>query len=226
MSKKRNNLLLVVSGPSGSGKNTLISCILDNRDNVSHSVSATTRAPRGDEKNGVAYYFMTFDEFERTVEEGGFYEHDVYRENRYGTLKADVIKRVAAGDNVVLDLTVPGAVNLKKEFGERAKTVFIIPPSMKILKERLIARGTDPMDVIERRMRFALESEIDRYREFDYVIYNDVLEDAKKAILLIYDSLTTGDKNVKKAAEKLKTVNSTEFAEKIVDRFKKEADMI
>ena len=226
MKKKPENLLLVVSGPSGSGKNTLINFILECRENVSHSVSATTRAPRGGEQNGVEYYFLTFEEFGKLADEGGFFEFDEYRENRYGTLKSDVVKRVERGDNVVLDLTVPGAVNLKKEFGDRAKTVFIFPPSMKVLKSRLVARGSDSEETIRKRMKFALESEIDRYGEFDYIIYNDVLEDAKNAILTIYDSLTGGDRKVRKAADKFKTVNSREFAEGLVRSLKKEADEI
>jgi len=226
MGKSPDSLLLVVSGPSGSGKNTLINFILESRENVSHSVSATTRPPRGKEQNGVDYYFLTFEEFGKLADEGGFFEFDEYRENRYGTLKSDVVRRLEAGNNVVLDLTVPGAVNLKKEFGDKAKAVFIFPPSMKILKERLVARASDSDETIKKRMRFALESEIDKYGEFDYVIYNDVLEDSKNAILSIYDSLTSCDRKAKKTAEKYKLVNSREFAEKLVKKLREEADEI
>ena len=226
MGKSPDSLLLVVSGPSGSGKNTLINFILESRENVSHSVSATTRPPRGKEQNGVDYYFLTFEEFGKLADEGGFFEFDEYRENRYGTLKSDVVRRLEAGNNVVLDLTVPGAVNLKKEFGDKAKAVFIFPPSMKILKERLVARASDSDETIKKRMRFALESEIDKYGEFDYVIYNDVLEDSKNAILSIYDSLTSCDRKAKKTAGKYKLANSREFAENLVKKLREEADEI
>ncbi|MCR5055381.1 MAG: guanylate kinase [Clostridia bacterium] len=226
MGKSPDSLLLVVSGPSGSGKNTLINFILESRENVSHSVSATTRPPRGKEQNGVDYYFLTFEEFGKLADEGGFFEFDEYRENRYGTLKSDVVRRLEAGNNVVLDLTVPGAVNLKKEFGDKAKAVFIFPPSMKILKERLVARASDSDETIKKRMRFAHESEIDKYGEFDYVIYNDVLEDSKNAILSIYDSLTSCDRKAKKTAEKYKLANSREFAENLVKKLREEADEI
>ena len=162
----------------------------------------------------------------KLVDEGGFFEYDEYRENRYGTLKSDVIRRLDSGNNVVLDLTVPGAVNLKREFGDRAKAVFIFPPSMKVLKSRLVARASDSEETIRKRMKFALESEIDKYGEFDYVIYNDVLEDSKNAILAIYDSLAKADKKSVKTAEKFKTENAKKFAENLVKSLRKEADEI
>lgn len=222
MEKKQDNLLLVVSGPSGSGKNTLIDFILECRGNLSHSVSATTRAPRGSEKDGVDYYFVSFEEFEKIALEGGFYEFDEYRNNRYGTLKSDVKKRCEKG-NVILDLTVPGALNLKNEFGDRAKSVFIFPPSVKVLRDRLVNRASDSEETIEKRIRFALNSEIDKYRHFDFIIFNDKLEDSKRAILDIYDSLTSGEKDACKKADCYRTSNVSERAEETIESFRNEA---
>ncbi len=223
LDSKKDNLFLVVSGPSGAGKNTMIRHILDSRENVSHGVSATTRDPRGKEQNGVEYYFLSLEEFEKLEEEGRFYETDVYKGNRYGTVKFDINRRIAAGDNVALDLTVAGALNIKKEFGDSAKTVFIFPPSLETLKNRLDLRATDTPEVIRDRMKVAVEKEIDQYCEFDYIMVNDDLDVAKAAILAIYDSLTLKDENSVKAAEQFKKANSLEFADNMVKRLKKEA---
>ena len=204
------NVLLVLSGPSGSGKNTLINCIIGSRPDAVHGTSVTTRQPRSFERDGVDYFFRTRDEFLRMIEENGLIEWDVYRDNYYGTPVFDIRQKLDSGRNVVLDITVPGARSVKKMFGDDARTVFILPPSVRKLRRRLLDRKGDSPDIIEKRIRFAIESEILSCGEFDYVIENDDLETACRGILAIYDSLTSDDAEAARAAEQMKTENCAE----------------
>ncbi len=222
MSNELKNVLLVVSGPSGSGKNTLLSYILENRPDSVHSVSATTRAPRFFEHDGVDYYFKTTAEFERLIDEGGLIEWDKYRGNYYGTLVSDVQRKIDEGLNVVFDITIPGAENVKRLFPNATKTVFVLPPSIRILRHRLVCRKSDDEETINRRIEFAIRSEIEKYRDFDYVLVNDDLDEARKNILAIYDSLTKPDCENTAAAACFKKDAFAEHAEETIKRIHEE----
>ena len=177
--------LIIFSAPSGSGKSTIINYLLKQNLNLHFSISATSRAPRGTEKNGVEYYFLTPDEFRSHITAGDFLEYEeVYTDRFYGTLKAQVEKQLAAGQNVVFDVDVVGGCNIKKYYGERALSLFIQPPCIDELRRRLIGRGTDTPEVIESRIAKA-EYELSFAPKFDKVIINDDLETAKAHALKV-----------------------------------------
>jgi guanylate kinase len=165
--------VLVVTGPSGVGKGTLISRLLERRPDYRLSVSATTRDPRKNEEDGRDYHFLTEQEFERRLAAGDFLEHALYAGNHYGTLKEEVER---APDNLVLEIEVEGARQVRKALPE-ATQVFIAPPSDEALRERMTRRDTDAPEVIERRLARARE-ELDARQEFKRVIVNDDLERA------------------------------------------------
>ena len=145
--------LIIFSAPSGSGKSTIINFLLKQNLNLHFSISATSRAPRGTEKDGVEYYFLTPDEFRARIAAGDFLEYEeVYTDKYYGTLKSEVERRLMSGDNVIFDVDVVGGCNIKKFYGDRALSVFIQPPSIEDLRSRLEGRGTDAPDVIESRI--------------------------------------------------------------------------
>ena len=151
--------------------------------NLHFSISATSRAPRGTERDGVEYYFLSPDEFRQKIAAGDFLEYEeVYTDKYYGTLKSEVERRLGEGENVVLDVDVVGGCNVKKMYGERALSVFIQPPSIEVLRERLVGRGTDAPDVIESRLAKA-EYELSFAGRFDVVIVNDRLEEAEAKAL-------------------------------------------
>ena len=179
-SKKRQGLAIIVSAPSGSGKSTIISSLMPHEElRLAFSISATTRAPRGGEKHGVEYLFMTPEEFRQHIENDDFIEYEEVYENRfYGTLKAQVEKQLAAGQNLVFDVDVHGGVNLKKYFGDRALGIFIQPPSIEELRRRLEGRGTDSPEVIDQRIQRAAY-ELSFAERFDCIVVNDDLETAK-----------------------------------------------
>lgn len=164
--------LFIVSGPSGAGKSSICEALY--RDGTyTPSVSMTTRAPRGREIPGVSYYYVSDDEFQRTIDEDGFLEYAGIYGHRYGTPKAPVLKDLAQGRDVVLEIEMQGAMQAKKVYPE-AITVFILPPSMRALRDRLIRRGTEDEDQLRRRMKESL-AEIRRIREYEYYIINDDL---------------------------------------------------
>ena len=172
--------LIVFSAPSGSGKSTLIAALMERIENLHFSISATSRAPRGTEVNGKEYFFLTPEEFRRKIQGGEFIEYEeVYHDKFYGTLKSQVEKQMQQGENVVLDIDVKGAVNVKRIYGNRALLVFIQPPSIETLKDRLVKRGTDAPEVIEDRIRKAT-FELTFAPHFDVVITNDDLEKAQQ----------------------------------------------
>lgn len=176
--------LIIFSAPSGSGKSTIINYLLTQNLNLHFSISATSRAPRGTEKNGVEYYFLTPEEFRNRIEAGDFLEYEeVYTDKFYGTLKSEVERILSKGDNVIFDVDVIGGCNIKKFYGNRALSVFIQPPSVEELRKRLEGRGTDAPDVIESRIAKA-EFELGFANKFDTVIINDDLEQAKAETLL------------------------------------------
>lgn len=172
--------LIIFSAPSGSGKSTLINHLLTKDLNLAFSRSATSRAPRGQEKHGVEYFFLSPEEFRQRIARNEFLEYEeVYPDRFYGTLKEEVEKQLEAGQNVVLDLDVAGGCNIKKIYGDRALSVFIQPPSVEELRKRLIGRGTDSPQVIESRIAKA-EYELGFAPRFDAVIVNDHLDAACK----------------------------------------------
>ena len=177
--------LIIFSAPSGSGKSTIINYLLTQNLNLSFSISATSRAPRGTEQNGVEYFFLTPEEFKQRIANNEFLEYEeVYKDRFYGTLKAQVEKQLAAGQNVVFDVDVVGGCNIKKYYGERALSLFIQPPCIDELRRRLIGRGTDTPEVIESRIAKA-EYELSFAPKFDKVIINDDLETAKAHALKV-----------------------------------------
>lgn len=182
--------LIIFSAPSGSGKSTIINYLLTQHLNLAFSISATSRAPRGTEQHGVEYFFLTPDEFRRRIAAGDFLEYEeVYEDRFYGTLKEQVERQLADGQNVVFDVDVVGGCNIKKFYGERALSVFIQPPSVEELRKRLVGRGTDAPEVIESRIAKA-EYELGFASKFDTVIVNDDLETAKaEALKVIQDFL-------------------------------------
>ncbi|MCQ2224148.1 MAG: guanylate kinase [Paludibacteraceae bacterium] len=174
--------VIIFSAPSGSGKSTLINYLMTRFDCLEFSISATSRNPRGEEKNGVEYYFLTPDEFRAKIAEGAFLEwEEVYTNKYYGTLKSEVERINGKGNIVVLDVDVAGGCNMKKMFGENAMSVFIMPPSVEALKARLIGRGTDSMEVINDRVQKAAY-EMTFSDKYDKVVVNDDLEQAKADI--------------------------------------------
>ena len=174
--------LLIFSAPSGSGKSTIINWLMQEHPelNMHFSISCTSRAPRGQEQNGVEYFFLTPDEFREKIQNDEFVEYEeVYTDRYYGTLKSQVEKQLAAGENVVFDVDVHGAMNIKKVYGDRALSLFIQPPSIEELRRRLNGRGTDAPEVIEQRIARA-EYELTYAEKFDTIVINDDLETAKQ----------------------------------------------
>ena len=180
-----NGKLIIFSAPSGSGKSTIINYLLKQNLNLAFSISATSRPPRGEEKHGVEYFFLSPDEFRQRISNNEFLEYEeVYKDRYYGTLNAQVEKQLEAGQNVVFDVDVVGGCNIKKFYGDRALSLFIQPPCVEELRRRLIGRGTDASEVIEHRVAKA-EYELSFASKFDKVIINDDLEAAKAEALKV-----------------------------------------
>ena len=177
--------LIIFSAPSGAGKSTIINYLLQQSLRLRFSISATSRAPRGTEQNGVEYYFLTPEEFKARIAKGDFLEYEeVYTDKFYGTLKSEVERILDEGDNVIFDVDVVGGCNIKHYYGERALSVFIQPPSIEELRKRLVGRGTDTPEVIESRIAKA-EYELSFADKFDTVVINDDLETAKAKALQV-----------------------------------------
>lgn len=173
-----NNKVIIFSAPSGSGKSTIVSHILKLHPEMEFSVSATSRAPRGQERNGIEYHFFTADEFRKLIAEDKFVEYEeVYAGSFYGTLKSEVQRIWDKGHVIIFDVDVKGGVNLKKYFGDKALSVFIQAPSVEELRKRLIARGTDSAEAIAKRVAKASE-EMTYADKFDYILVNDDLQKA------------------------------------------------
>jgi guanylate kinase len=168
--------VFVITGPSGVGKGTLIRGLMERLSQLELSVSATTRAPRPGERDGVDYHFLNAEEFERRVRAGEFVEHADYAGRRYGTLRSELDDRVRAGVPVVLEIEVQGARQVRAAMPDSVQ-VFIAPPSLDALRARLIGRGTDGGEEVERRLDVA-EEELSARSEFTHVVVNDRLEDA------------------------------------------------
>ena len=188
--KDNRGKVLIFSAPSGAGKSTIVSHLMDIYPFLGFSISATSRQPRGAERDGVEYYFMSDEQFRKGIENDIFVEYEeVYSGHYYGTLKSEV-ERIWAEDKIVLfDIDVQGGMRLKALYGDNALSVFVMPPSLETLRERLIARGTDSLEAIEKRVLKA-EEEISHSHKFDVVLLNDSLERCKEEIAEIVSEFT------------------------------------
>jgi len=172
-------VLLIISGPSGSGKGTVVENLIKDGDYIL-SISATTRNPRNYEKEGEHYYFKEKNEFVEMIETGGFIEHACFCDNYYGTPKKRVEEKLAEGMNVILEIEVQGALQVREKMPD-AVLVFLVPPSIKELENRLKGRNTESAEVIESRIKRAVE-EIELLREYDYIVVNDEIDNAVSKI--------------------------------------------
>ncbi len=183
--RNRRGTLFVISGPSGVGKGTILSEILRLEERVVFSVSATTRSPRPGEVDGKDYFFISFDKFKKLIEEEKFLEYAFVHGNYYGTLESFVDENLKKGYDLILDIDVQGAMQVMKKRKDGV-FIFIAPPNMdiEILKMRLLKRSTEPLEVIEKRIQRA-KDEIKAVYQYEYLIFNDVLEEAVKDLLSI-----------------------------------------
>lgn len=179
MSTSPKGMLIIISGPSGSGKGTVVKR-LDPKLNYALSISVTTRAMRKGEVHGKDYFFCTVEEFNRRKSEGDFLEHAAFVGNYYGTPRSYVEEQIEKGKAVVLEIDVNGALQVKEKFAE-AVLIFLIPPSMEILSQRLVGRNTEDKETIEDRMRRANE-EVQTIEKYDYLVINDEVENAVNKI--------------------------------------------
>lgn len=171
-----NNKVIIFSAPSGAGKSTIVNHLLGIHPELEFSISATSRAPRGQEQHGVEYYFFSSDEFRKMISEDKFVEYEeVYPGSFYGTLRSEVERIWAKGHAIVFDIDVQGGVNLKRIFGDKAFSVFIQAPSVEVLRQRLIGRGTDTAEAIEKRVAKAASEMEFAAGKFDHVLINDDL---------------------------------------------------
>lgn len=185
--------VIIFSAPSGSGKTTIVKLLLERYPQFEFSISATSRAPRGQERDGVDYYFLSQEEFRQAVAEDRFVEwEEVYQGTCYGTLR-DEVERIWAKEHVILfDVDVIGGINLKRIFGTRACSVFIMPPSVEELRRRLESRATDTPEAIDRRVAKA-EFELTKAPEFDCVVVNDRLDEAVAKTCRLLDEFLIGE---------------------------------
>lgn len=178
------NGLVIFSAPSGSGKSTIVNWLMAEHPEfkLAFSISCTSRAPRGTEQDGVEYFFLTPEAFRQKIENDEFLEYEeVYQDRFYGTLKQQVENQLASGQSVVFDVDVKGGVNIKKFYGTRAMSIFVQPPSIEELRNRLVGRATDAPEVIEQRLARA-EYELTFASQFDHVVVNDNLQQAEKEV--------------------------------------------
>lgn len=173
---KDEGILLVVSGPSGAGKGTICSAVREKYPDLEYSISMTTRAPRNGETEGVSYFFRTDEQFKKLVEEDAFLEYARVYDHYYGTPKKYVLDKIQAGRSVLLEIDIQGAMQVKKRY-PKGVFVYIVPPSLEILSQRIHARGTDSEEVIQNRLA-QITNELSMMHQYDYVVVNDVLEDA------------------------------------------------
>lgn len=178
--------LIIFSAPSGTGKSTIINWLMQHEElKMAFSISCTSRPPRGTEKHGVEYFFLSPEEFKQRIGNDEFLEYEeVYADRFYGTLKSQVEKQLAEGQNVVFDVDVKGGCNIKNYYGDRALSIFILPPSIDELRKRLEGRGTDSAEVIDQRIARA-EFELSFADKFDKRVVNDDLDKAKAEALAI-----------------------------------------
>ncbi len=182
---KKEGKLIIVSAPSGSGKSTIINFLLEKDLNLEFSISATSRSPRGEEMNGREYYFLSPEDFRNKINNDEFLEYEeVYKDKYYGTLKSEVERLISEGKNVIFDVDVVGGINIKKFYGDKAISVFIQPPSIDALRDRLQSRATDTPEAIATRLDKA-EFELSLAPQFDVIIVNDILENAQQETYML-----------------------------------------
>ena len=201
----RKGLLLVVSGPSGAGKGTICKALLNKNDKIKLSVSATTRKPRNGEVHGVNYFFIEKEEFTKMVENGEFLEHAQIYDNFYGTPKAAIIECLEKGQDVILEIEMQGARQIKEVYPEGV-FIFVLPPSLEELKSRIVGRGTETQEEIEKRFSCSFE-EINQIVNYDYFIVN---EDIEKSVNDV-EAIILSEKN-----------KVTRYKNNIIDKFKEE----
>lgn len=192
------NKLIIFSAPSGTGKSTIIQWLMQQHPELrlAFSISCTSRPPRGQERDGVEYFFLSPEEFRRKVEADEFLEYvEVYQDRYYGTLKSQVERQSAQGQTVVFDVDVVGALRIKEHYGARAMSLFILPPSVEELRRRLVARATDAPDVIEQRVARA-EMELSYAPKFDFRVVNDDLAQAEQEAYAIISKFLNGERIV------------------------------
>ncbi len=199
---QQRGLLVVISGPSGTGKGTVCKKLLAERDNVRYSVSATTRKPREGEVEGQNYFFVSEGQFLDMLEKDALIEWDKYCDNYYGTPKAFVDSCIEAGTDVILEITVEGALEIKQKYPE-CVLVFIVPPSLEELRRRIESRATECWDIIEKRLEQAA-NELKYVAKYDYLILNDSVDDAVLNIEKVLD------------AERLKPSRNIEFLNSLI----------
>ena len=203
---KNRGTMFIISAPSGGGKSTVLKEAMKDINNIEHSISVTTRAPRGQEVDGVDYYFVSEEKFREMVDTNQFYEYvDSDFGPKYGTPKQKVDELLKNGKDVVLDLDYPGVQQLRALAGDRVKAISLLPPSLKILKERLVNRGTDSDEVIEKRMSMA-EKRVNEAKFYDYVIINDDLDRAVEQLKAIILSTRIENKNICNLDECVKNI--------------------
>lgn len=179
----KSGSLIVVSGPSGTGKSTIVNSVLDACKELAFSVSATTRERRDGETEGVDYYYVTKDQFQQMIDNNELLEHAEYVGNYYGTPRKPIVEKTSRGISVLLDIEVQGAEQVKAQYPD-AVTMFVVPPSWEELERRLVSRGTDSAEKIQARLKQA-KSEIAKIDNYDYIIVNDVLEKAIEDVISI-----------------------------------------
>ncbi len=185
--------LIIFSAPSGSGKTTIVKNLITKNFNMEFSISATTRSPRGTEKHGNDYYFLSPDEFRTKINDQELLEwEEVYTDKYYGTLKSEVERITNDGNNIVFDVDVVGGLNIKKMYGCKAISIFVQPPSIEELKNRLIARGTDTPEVITQRLNKA-EEELSYANDFDHIVVNNNLDTAIEETEKLLNSFLNGE---------------------------------
>ncbi|MGL4790260.1 MAG: guanylate kinase [Anaerotignaceae bacterium] len=178
----KKGILLIISGPSGSGKGTVVEQLIKDK-NYALSISATTRKPREYETEGIHYFFKTENEFKNMIAENNFLEHACFCDNYYGTPKPYVEEKLSQGLNMILEIEVQGALQVKQQYPQ-AVLIFLIPPDIEILKERLIGRGSEDMETINKRILRAVE-EMEFLPKYDYIIINNLVEEATSQIKAI-----------------------------------------
>lgn len=203
---QKKGILTIISGFSGSGKGTIVGKLMERYDNYALSISATTRNPRPGEVDGREYFFLSKEEFEKMIAKDELIEYAKYVENYYGTPKAYVEQKLAEGKDVILEIEMQGALQVKKKFPQTL-LLFVTPPNATILRERLIGRGTETMEVIESRMRQAV-AESEKMKDYDYLIINDDLETCVKEtheiITLAHNRCVSNEALIRQIQEELR----------------------